>query len=295
MSLLAQLILPTRQPASHGGNALTAPLFEQYRRFIYEQTGIYFQDNKKYLLESRISRRLNATGKDDYQTYLKYLQNGGMRSELPELVNAVTINETFFFRTPQQFDIIEKHIIPELVLLREKSSRRIRIWSAACSTGDEPYTLALIAKDRLQPRFPHITFEIIGIDINTEVLKRARSGSYGPRSVRNVPPRMLSRYFTVEQDRYIVKPEIRRMVTFRHGNLADRSSMRQMRNIDIIICANVLIYFDNKSKQQVVSSLYNSLGPGGYLLVGFSETLYGVTQAFQPVRFEKTIAYKKGN
>ncbi|WP_457651537.1 CheR family methyltransferase [Rhodocaloribacter sp.] len=294
MSLLAQLNLPARKPSAHGRNELTAPLFDQYRRFIYEQTGIYFQDNKKYLLESRISRRLTATRKGDFQSYLQYLRNGGMRTELPELVNAVTINETFFFRTPPQFDIIEQHIIPELVSLREKTSRRIKIWSAACSTGDEPYTLALITKDRLQPRFPHITFEIIGTDINTDVLESARRGSYGPRSVRNVPPRMLSRYFTVEQDRYIVKPEIRQMVKFMHGNLADRSSMYKMRNFDIIICANVLIYFDNKSKQQVVSSLYNSLEHGGYLLVGFSETLYGVTQAFQPVRFEKTIAYKKG-
>ncbi len=294
MSLLAQINLPARKSGIHGRNELTAPLFDQYRRFIYEQTGIYFQDNKKYLLESRISRRLLATSKGDFQSYLQFLKNGGMRTELPELVNAVTINETFFFRTPAQFDIIEQHIIPELVSRREKTSRRIKIWSAACSTGDEPYTLALITKDRLQPRFPHISFEIVGTDINTDVLENARKGSYGPRSVRNVPPRMLSRYFSVEQDRYIVKPEIRQMVKFMHGNLADRSSMLKMRNFDLIICANVLIYFDNKSKQQVVSSLYNSLNQGGYLLVGFSETLYGVTQAFKPVRFEKTIAYKKG-
>ncbi|GIV61230.1 MAG: chemotaxis protein [Rhodothermaceae bacterium] len=292
MSLLAQLNLPTRQPTASGRSELSEPLFEQFRRFIYEQTGIYFQDNKKYLLESRVSRRLAATGKKDYQEYYQLLLNGGAARELPELINAVTINETFFFRTPPQFEILEHHILPELA--EQRAGGTVRLWSAACSTGDEPYSLALLIRDRLQARYPAVRFEIIGTDINTEVLETARAGSYGPRAVRNVPPPMLSRYFEAGQDRYTLRPEIRNMVTFRHLNLADRAAMATMRNVDLILCANVLIYFDNRAKQQVVASLYNSLNPGGYLLVGFSETLYGVTQAFQPVRFDKTIAYKKG-
>ncbi|QXD16051.1 protein-glutamate O-methyltransferase CheR [Rhodocaloribacter litoris] len=294
MSLLAQLNLPARSPAASGKAELPDPLFEQFRRFIYEQTGIYFQDNKKYLLESRVGRRLTATGTPDYQAYFHYLLNGGAATELPELINAVTINETFFFRTPPQFEIIEEHIIPELVAQRTGPAPTLRLWSAACSTGDEPYSLALIVRDRLQARYPRVRFEIYGTDINTEVLETARAGSYGPRAVRNVPPPMLSRYFTVERDHYTLKPEVRETVRFAYLNLFDRNAVATMRNIDLILCANVLIYFDNKSKQQVVSSLYNSLNKGGYLLVGFSETLYGVTQAFQPVRFDKTIAYKKG-
>lgn len=294
MSLLSQLNLPARGPASHKGPELTAPLFEQFRAFIYEKTGIYFQDNKKYLLESRIGRRLRSTGKPDFQSYFRHLRNGGMHSELPELLNAITINETFFFRTPPQFEILENDILPELIKEREKTTRRVRLWSAACSTGDEPYSLALMIKERLAPRYPHILFEVFGTDINTEVLDTARAGVYGPRAVRNVPPAMLSRYFDEHRDRYTLRPEVRRMVHFSQLNLADRGGMLNMRNFDVIMCANVLIYFDNESKQQVVSSLYNSMNVGGYLLVGFSETLYGVTQAFKPIRFDKTIAYKKG-
>ncbi|GIV59781.1 MAG: hypothetical protein KatS3mg043_0870 [Rhodothermaceae bacterium] len=172
MSLLAQLNLPARSPAASGKAELPDPLFEQFRRFIYEQTGIYFQDNKKYLLESRVGRRLTATGTPDYQAYFHYLLNGGAATELPELINAVTINETFFFRTPPQFEIIEEHIIPELVAQRTGPAPTLRLWSAACSTGDEPYSLALIVRDRLQARYPRVRFEIYGTDINTEVLER---------------------------------------------------------------------------------------------------------------------------
>jgi len=294
MSLLAQLNLSARPSAPSGKATLRPPLFEQFRTFIYDKTGIYFQDNKKYLLESRVSRRLSATGKNDFQTYFRYLKNGGFQDEMPELVNAVTINETFFFRTPGQFEIIEKNILPEIITQKPKSSATVRIWSAASSTGDEPYTLALMVEDRLQKRYPHITFEIFGTDINTKVIETARTGVYGPRSVRNIPPSMLGRYFTRDRSEYTLKPEIRSRVTYKNLNLTDRAGMLKMRNFDVVICANVLIYFDNKSKQQVVSSLYKSIGRGGHLLVGFSETLYGVTQAFQPVRFDKTIAYKKG-
>ncbi len=294
MSLLSHLNVPARQPAPSGIATLAPHQFKQFRSFIYEQTGIFFQDNKQYLIESRLNRRLSATGKGDFQTYFQYLKNGGFTTEMPELVNAITINETFFFRTPHQFEIIEHQIIPEIVANKNQRGDRVRIWSAASSTGDEAFSFALIVHDRLQARFPGISFEIIGSDINTKVLEDARKGVFGPRSIRNVPPSMLSRYFNCDRDRYIVKDEIKKRVTFRNLNLSDRASMSKMRNFDIVLCANVLIYFDNDSKQQVVSSLYNSIGMGGYLLVGFSETLYGVTQAFQPVRFDKIIAYKKG-
>lgn len=296
MSLLAQLNLSGGAAApARGRSELSAELFEQFRDFIYRETGIYFQDHKKYLLESRVGRRVATLGQPDYRAYFDHLRSIGARTEMPHLINAITINETFFFRNPAQFDALEADVLPDLIARRmQDGSRRLRIWSAACSTGDEPYTLALMLRERLAPRHPQMRFEVIGTDINTEVLDTARAGVYGPYAVRNIPPNYLRSYFTQDGDAYTLSPEIRRMVTFKRLNLMDRMGMQMMRGIDLILCANVLIYFDEDSKKQVISSFYNSLNPGGYLLVGFSETLYGVTQAFQPVRYAKTIAYKKG-
>lgn len=290
MSLLQQLDLKPR-----GRSELAEDTFEALRAFIYERTGIYFQDNKRYLLESRVGRRLSVLALPDFPSYLRHVQNGGGRAELPLLINAVTINETFFFRNEAQLEALESDIIPEAVARNRARGRSvIRIWSAACSTGDEPYSLALLVKERFGARYPGVRFEIIGTDINTEVVTTARAGVYGPYAVRNVPPTLLSRYFRQEGDQYTLSPEIRSMVSFRTLNLMDRAGMLSLRGCDVILCANVLIYFDPASKQQVVTSLYDSLQDGGYLLVGFSETLYGVTQAFKPVRYAKTIAYKKG-
>lgn len=291
MSLLEQLNLSARSTSE-----LSPEMFGVLRAFIYEKTGIYFQDNKQYLLESRVGQRLRALGMRDFAAYFNFVRNGGAFQELPRLVNAVTINETFFFRNPPQFEVLEQEILPTVIEQRlREGKRRVRIWSAACSTGDEPYTIAILVRERLQPKYPGVQFEIIGTDINTEVLETARAGVYGPYAVRTVPPPYLERYFTAEGDRYTLAPEIRRMVTFQQINLIDRGAMARMREIDVILCANVLIYFDQAAKQQAVTAFYSSLNGGGYLLVGFSETLYGVTQAFLPVRLNKTIAYQKAS
>ena len=293
MSLLEQLNVQVRGRADRSG--LPEDVFQRLRSFIYAKTGIYFQDNKRYLLESRVGRRIAALGLPDYEAYLRHVERVSGARELPHLFNEITINETYFFRNPPQFEVLERQLLPELAEARLRDGRRrVRIWSAASSTGDEPYTLALLIKERLQPRFPGVQFEIVGTDINTDVIDVARAGIYGSYAVRNIPPAMLKRHFRQEGDRFHLSDAIKRYVTFQNLNLMDRAGMMRMRSIDVILCANVLIYFDAQSKQQVVSSLYNSLNPGGYLLVGFSETLYGVTQALQPVRFEKTIAYKRG-
>ena len=297
MSLLAQLDLPARskRPARSKQPELSDQMFGQLRSFIYDKTGIYFQDNKRYLLASRVGRRLGALKLPGFGAYYNELHKSSMNGELKDLVNAVTINETFFFRNVPKFDILEKELIPEIIERRAKEGKRqIRIWSAACSTGDEPYTIALMVKDRLQPKYPHVRFEIVGTDINTDVLEKARVGIYGEYAVRNVPPPVMRKHFTEDGAHYRLNPEVCRMVGFHHVNLSDRAAMIRMRGVDIVLCANVLIYFDNQAKQRVVSSIYNDLNAGGYLLVGFSETLYGVSQSFQSVRFGKTIAYKKG-
>lgn len=287
MSLLENVV-----PSVADESGLSRRAFDELRAFIYDQTGIYFRDNKRYLLESQVGRRLKALDLSSFEEYIELVQNGQRHTELPALVNAVTINETFFFRHPQQYEAITKKLLPELIEARNRP-QQVRIWSAACSTGDEPYTIAMLLKEHVQHRFPDTKFDIVGTDINTEVLQTARNGVYGSYAVRNLPAEYLHKYFTPEGDHYVLSPALREMVRFKHLNLTDRYAIQQLRNFDIILCANVLIYFDDETKQSVISNLYNSLRHGGYLFVGTSETLHGVTRAFQPARFNNTIAYKK--
>ncbi len=173
--------------------SLAEDLFRRLRTYIYERTGIFFADNKKYLLESRVNRRLSALGIGSFEDYYRALMNGSGSSELPHLINNITINETFFFRNEPQFAAIENHILPQLIMQRRQNGiNRIRLWSAAASSGEEPYTLALIIREKFQPRFPAIKFEIVGTDINTQVLDVAKRGIYKEYSIRNIPMEFLS-------------------------------------------------------------------------------------------------------
>ncbi|MEM1128838.1 MAG: protein-glutamate O-methyltransferase CheR [Bacteroidota bacterium] len=280
-----------------GPRSLSPSTFEALRSRIYEFTGIYFQDNKQYLLESRLLQRLDALKLDSYDDYLAFLNKPlTVSRELPALYDAITINETYFFRNTTQFDMIAQQILPERAKMRMApgGGRRLRLWSAACSTGDEPYTLALIALEQILPRFPGLSVEIVGTDLSEEVIQTAKAGLYSEYAVRNIPPAYLRKHFTKEGNKYVLSDRVRRMVQFRPGNLLEGQNAGRMRDIDLILCANVLIYFDQDSKQKALAYLHRSLTTGGYLLVGFSETLYGVTQAFRPVRHQKTIAYQKG-
>ena len=274
-----------------GATGLSQQSFDELRALIYDHTGIYFRDNKRYLLESQVGRRLKALQLGSYEEYVQLVQNGQRRTELPALVNAVTINETFFFRHPQQYEAIAETLVPELI--REHDRRHVRIWSAACSTGDEPYTLALLLLNTVKPRFPGVEFSIVGTDINTEVLETARAGRYGDYAVRNIPTTYLQKYFQKQNDHYTIAPEVTRMVQYKHLNLTDHRAIERLYRFDIILCANVLIYFDTETKQAVITNLYDRLQRGGYLFVGTSETLHGVTRALKPVRFNNTIAYQK--
>lgn len=287
MSILDNVVSSSAAEAS----GLSRKTFDELRALIYEHTGIYFRDNKRYLLESQVGRRLKALDVASYEAYVELVQNGRRKSELPALVNAITINETFFFRHPQQYEAIVDDLLPALIA--QHNRRRVRIWSAACSTGDEPYTLALLLNEVKRDRFPNVRFEILGTDINTAVLATARDGTYSAYAVRNTPERYLKKYFHVQGDRYTLSRDVTKMVRFKHLNLTDTRAIRQMRTFDIILCANVLIYFDRDTKQAVISNLYDRLRRGGYLFVGTSETLHGVSRALQPVRFQNTIAYQK--
>ncbi len=291
MSLLNQLNVGFTRTQAGG---LSDTLFYQIRDFIYQKSGIYFPDNKKYLLESRLKQRINALKLSSYEEYFRKINNGLAREELNQLFDAITINETYFFRNEAQLNALRHLVIPELIPQALQSPQKsIRLWSAACSSGEEAYTLALIMKEEFLPRYPGLRAEVLGTDINTQVLQVAQEGVYREYAVRKVPPNYLRKYFRQTGMRYEISAEIKQMVRFARVNLFDQIAMQRIRNVDVIFCANVLIYFDEKSKRKVVSYLYDSLKPNGYLFLGYSESLHGISHAFKPVHFEKTIVYKK--
>ena len=273
--------------------SLSRQTFDRLRDLVREHAGIDFPDEKRYLLESRVKPRLLAQDVPDFETYADRLEQGDTR-EIARLVNAVTINETAFFRHPSQFEALEDTILPELVRLHQQErSGPMRLWSAACSAGDEAYSLAILIRESLAPRHPRMDYEIVGTDIDTAVLEEARAGRYRKRSVRNVPPAYLRDYFDRSGEAFVVDPAIRDMVEFRPLNLTDARDMRRMRNFGLIMCANVLIYFNETSKKDVLQGLYRSLRPGGYLFVGGSEALGGLDVPLEPVRHEGALAYRR--
>lgn len=273
---------------------MSVQLFQEIRKYIYDTTGIYFQDNKKYLLESRLQRRISFLGLKSYEEYFSLLKRNQNSDEKRYFYEAITINETFFFRNQPQLDALASKILPEIIQKKiSLNKNRIRIWSAACSSGEEAYSIAMVFQDLLKPKYPNIEIEIIGTDISYAVIETAKSGVYKEYSVRNIPPYYLKKYFKINGNTFEVNPEIKQMVTFKILNLYDDVSMKTMTNFDVIFCANVLIYFDTASKIKVVSHLYNSLNRGGYLFIGYSETLQGISKAFNLVSFPKTVGYKK--
>lgn len=274
---------------------MSEPTFKALREHIYTLTGIYFQDNKKYLLESRISKRLQFLRLQQFEDYLQYVKFGARKGDEKNfLYDAITINETYFFRNEPQFEIFEKTLIPELVKSKATGARsKIRAWSSASSSGEEAHTLAMIFLEKIKPKFPFLDFEVVGTDISPSVLDIARKGVYREYSVRNMPKLYLDKYFHVENGRFTVNDNVRKLVRFDHMNLFDQQRMRGMSSFDVVFCCNVLIYFDARSKIQVISQLYDSLNKGGFLFIGYAESLHGISSAFKIMNFPKAIAYKK--
>ncbi len=271
---------------------ITRDIFSQVRDFIYEKCGIYFGDGKEYLLEDRLSRRLSARNLSSYEEYLFFLRYDPKKEEeLRALYNSVTTNETSFFRDINQLEAFRTGILPK-IMERNSSRRTIRIWSAACSTGEEPYTMAMILSEE-GILLNGWKVEILASDISENVLNSAKRGVYGDYAVRNTPERYLKRYFTNNNNSYTVKPDVARLVRFANINLVDSLQVSKVRGMDVIFCRNVLIYFDDHGKRKVISFLHDSLVKGGFLMVGFSESLFSITRAFRPVGIRKCVAYQK--
>ena len=271
---------------------MTDDVFKQLRDFIYEKSGIFIPDNKKYFLENRLGRKVQEKNLKGYEDYLYIIKYGSDKNELNGLFNLITTNETFFFREPQQFDVFSGELFKRITDENAKSGRKdIRIWSAASSTGEEPYTLAMILLEK--PEAQALKKEIYASDISEAVLSSARAGVYGSYSIRNVPDAYLKKYFNNTNQQYSLTHGIKSLTKFMKVNLMDDKDTKAIRGVDVIFCRNVLIYFDDKAKQKAVSNLYDALRPNGYLFIGTSESLHNVTRAFKPIVINKVIVYQK--
>jgi chemotaxis protein methyltransferase CheR len=279
----------TPAPLGYAMPQLAEDTFEKFRALIYQKTGIHMREGKQILVSNRLRRRVVELHLSSYEEYLALLTSGGPgEKEMPHFIDAVSTNETYFFREDNHFGALSRVVLPEMF----KTGGKVRIWSAGCSTGEEVYTLRMVADEAARAAgAPPV--EIVGTDISTTVIGRAREGVYGERAVRLVPPDLLGRYFQPCGDgRWQVKAETRARVDFRVHNLFTDPPPGE--RINVIFCRNVMIYFDKPTQTKLVDGIFaRAIHPDGYLFIGHSESLSGFTTVFAYVSALKAPIYRR--
>lgn len=260
--------------------------FELFRNIIYKESGITFSDTNRSILDSRLHERLRETGIATVRDYYQKIISDD--DEMKELLDSVTTNLTRFFRNQAHFDTLEHYVIPELVKIKkEKSNNCINIWSAGCSTGEEPYSIAMLFKDKLPPS---MQCKITASDLSLKSLMVGKKGFYPQAKMSGVPDNYLARFFTAVDGGYQVNQDIMSMVHFDYHNLKHDSGAR---NIDIIFCRNVLIYFDEAAQLEVVNKFWNAMAPKSFFFIGHSESLFGMDTQFQFLKTDWACIYQK--
>ncbi|GFE61511.1 protein-glutamate O-methyltransferase CheR [Geobacter sp. AOG2] len=260
--------------------------FVRFSSFIYDQVGIKMPAAKKTMLEARLQKRLKALGLRTFEEYAEYVFSGAEKSdELIHLIDVVTTNKTDFFREPAHFDYLLKSAIPALIEDREAGYKSpFKIWSAGCSTGEEPYTLTMVISE-LMEAYPGFRASILATDISTAVLEKAKNAIYAEDRVDTIPLQMKRKYLLRSRDRckglVRVVPQLRSMVQFRRLNFMEDFGLQEQ--MDVIFCRNVIIYFDKSTQDRLLNKFYRQLVPGGYLFLGHSETLSGLNVPLTPV------------
>lgn len=260
--------------------AITAEEFQQFRTMIYDESGISLSEQKHALLASRLSKRLRDLDLATFSEYYAKVMEDQTREEFTRMLDLISTNKTDFFREPKHFDFLREQILPEL-----DSIKRIRIWSSACSTGEEPYTIAMTLYEAVQNP-ERWDFKVLASDLSTRVLAKAASGLYDVARFSAVPPDVMKRHFLRgrgdQTGVYKVKPHLADAITFRRINLMDDHF--PIKNLlDLIFCRNVMIYFDRPTQETLVNKFHRYLKPGGYLFIGHSESLQWVTHPFKAI------------
>jgi chemotaxis protein methyltransferase CheR len=270
---------------------LSAEEFRLLRDIVYEHAGLHFDDDATFLFERRLAERVDALGLEGFYAYYKHLRFSPRgKAELDEMIERLVTRETYFFRQEYQLRAFRDQILPEL-RAQNAARRRLTIWSAGCATGEEVYTIAiLVAESGL---FEGWDVKIVGSDISRSSVAAARRGVYREGSFRTTPSATRDKWFYQVADGWEVVQDLRRPCYFGQLNLMDPSHALMVARVDAIFCRNVLIYFDVKSRKKIIESFYERLGPGGYLLLGHSESLLNLTTAFELVHLREDLVYRK--
>jgi chemotaxis protein methyltransferase CheR len=260
--------------------------FELYRKLIYDESGITFSTTNRSILESRLKERLREKKLESLKDYFALITRD--KEELKTLLDSVTTNLTRFFRNQAHFDAVEKYIVPELVKLRGPSGeRKLRFWSAGCSTGEEPYTLAMLLKEIMPPGW---AFEIVASDISLKCLMVGKEAFYADARVQGVPEAYLAKYFDRKPGGYQLKEELKKYARFDYHNLKNDSGLR---GLDVVFCRNVLIYFDEAAQKAAIQRFWEAMAPKSFLFIGHSESLFGMNTKFEFVKTDWATFYRK--
>jgi len=274
---------------------LSSDDFCLFQELLIEMSGLFFEESRNQSLHLALWQRLLRRGYDSYREYynlLKFHPEG--RLEIRELLDLITIGETYFFRNRAQFDVLVKFVLPE-IMQRKMDSRDkcLRVWSAGCSGGDETYSIAMAMMEVI-PSHEDWHISILGTDINRNVLTSAKEAMYNEKHIGHLPKEYVAKYFTIRGTTYALNSNVRELAWFEYHNLArDPFIQEKMQNTDIIFCRNVMIYFDSQTSQRVIDNFHNCLARDGYLFLGHAETLWQITNKFERVEFPQTFIYKK--
>lgn len=270
---------------------ITNAEFERFRDFFYRKTGIRFEDSKRYFVDKRLVERIKKTNSNSFRDYFTSMRFQASGEELQQLINIMTVNETYFFRESHQFDCMVEELLDEIV--RTQNKTELKIWSVPSSTGEEPYSIAIYLMEKW-PGINHVDVELLSSDIDSSVLEKAKAGIFNERSVQNLSPALRKKYFNkTEFGLYQATDDLRSCVHFSKVNLNEQKDMQKYRDIDLIFCRNVLIYFDDYSRRNVAEALYDALSPGGYIFLGHSESMSRISSLFKIRKFKDALAYQK--
>jgi chemotaxis protein methyltransferase CheR len=273
---------------------LPAPTEEEFRRlceFIYRRTGMIFTQDKRYYVDRRVLERMVDTGATSFASYFARLRSD-MDGEVERFINAFTVNETYFYREEHQLKCLSSDLLPD-VLRRKRPGEGLRIWSVPCSTGEEPYSIGLWLLENW-PLVDSHDIEIVGSDIDTDVLAMARAGVYGKRAFMRLPSAVRDKYFAAAaNETWKIFDVLRESVSFTSVNLVDRLDMQRHGRFDVIFCRNVLIYFDEASRRLAAENLYEGLHPGGYICLGHTESMSRISPLFEVCRYNDAIVYQR--
>jgi chemotaxis protein methyltransferase CheR len=257
-----------------------------FSTLIYNQSGIHFSKNNRSILENRLRERLKAKKIDDIRIYYEIIIKNP--EEMKVLLDSVTTNLTRFFRNTGHFQTLEHYIIPHLVSFKkDKGLNHIRVWSAGCASGEEPYSIAMVLKELLPLSF---SIEIIASDLSLTSLLTAREGFYNEARIRDVPPAYLKKYFEKKAEGYKIREDLKTTIKFDYHNLKFESGLK---NIDILFCRNVIIYFDEAAQKTLINRFWDAMSGYSFLILGHSESLFGMKTSFEFVKTDWSCIYKK--